>query len=826
MMKRMAFPIFAAGLAAALLAGQQTTPPATDVFVAPLSMADGQLTIGQPRNLTGRDGYDNQPAFSPDGRAIFYTSLRDRQTDIYRYDLDRGAAGRVTDTPEGEYSPTVMPAGRRLSVVRVEADSVQRLWSLALDGSDPQLVLPDVKPVGYHAWLDERTLVLFMLGTPPTLQLADVSTGRATVIAGGIGRSLHKVPGRRAASFVHKVADGEWWIKELDPDTREARPIVRTRPGREDYAWTPAGSILMADGSRLYEWRPGPEAAWREVIDLAPAGLTEITRLAVSPAGDRLALVAVPAGRRAPADREPVFDLIVSGGTVVDGSGAPGRSVDVGIRNGRIAAVGRLPRERAREVLDATGLVVAPGFIDVHTHADSLADHPAAGNFVRMGVTSIVAGNCGSSAVDVAEALERIARTGVSVNFATLIGHNSVRREVMGTSQRPPSASELAKLKALVWRAMTDGAVGLSTGLEYIPGAYASSMEITELARVAAQEGGLYASHMRNEGTELEKAVAETIAVGRRVGGRVQISHLKVDSPSRWGASAAALALIDEARREGLAVQADQYAYTAASSGLAIRFPAWALEGGQDGVAARLHDAETWARIKDEIVELLAARGLRDLSFAVVASYEPDPSLNGLSMREVAVRLRGSASADAQLEAAREMMLGGGASMVYHFMSEQDVERIMRHPWVGFASDAGVLQFGAGMPHPRGYGNAARVLGVYVRTRQVLQIEEAIRKMTSLPATHFRFADRGLVREGYAADLVLFDPARVSDPSDFGAPHRFAEGIPHVLVNGVAVVRDGEHTGARPGQLLRIQPAPGEGGSRSAPSGGAKPDRR
>ena len=496
------------------------------------------------------------------------------------------------------------------------------------------------------------------------------------------------------------------------------------------------------------------------------------------------------------------YDLVITGGQVIDGSGAQARRADVAVKDGRVALVGKVDRADARDVIDAAGLVVAPGFIDVHTHADNAANQPDAENFVRMGVTTIVAGNCGSSALHVGEALEKVRQAGLAVNFATLIGHNTVRSEVMGNEDRRPSLPELAKMKSLVWQAMTDGAVGLSTGLQYVPGIYAQAPEIIELARVAGNAGGVYASHMRNEGTALEEAVAETIRIGEAAGARVQISHLKVDSPSRWGASARALALIDAARARGTLVAADQYAYTAASSSLGIRFPDWAREGGQEQIAARLNDPAAWQKIKHEMRQLLAERGLQDLSFAVVASHRADPSLNGLSMKQVALKLKGSDTADAQFEAARDMMLAGGASMVYHFMSEDDIERIMKHPQVSFASDSSILTAGRGVPHPRGYGNNVRVLGEYVRTRKVIALPEAIRKMTSLPAQHFRFGSRGLIKEGFAADLVVFDPAAVSDKATFEQPHAYAAGIPHVIVNGVPVIRNNEHTRAKPGQAL------------------------
>ena len=497
------------------------------------------------------------------------------------------------------------------------------------------------------------------------------------------------------------------------------------------------------------------------------------------------------------------FDLVITNARIIDGTGAPARTGDVGIRDGKIARIGSIPAADARERLDGSGLVLAPGFIDVHTHADDVASRPEAANFIRMGVTSIVAGNCGSSARAIGDALEEIAKSAVAVNFATLIGHNTVRSAVMGSAQRDPTLPELQQMKALVFKGVAEGAVGFSTGLQYIPGTYSKPNEIIELAREAANQSGIYATHMRNEGTELEAAVAESIRVARTLDMALQISHLKVDSPSRWGASAAALKQIDDARASGLRVQADQYAYTAGSSSLSIRFPSWALEGGGEQVRERLRDPDTWARIKKEMIALYTERGFSDLSWAVVASYRPDPSLNGLSMKQVAEKIAGGGTADAQLEAAKTLMIGGGASMVYHFMGDEDIARIMKHPMVSFASDAGVLQPGAGVPHPRGYGNAVRVLGEYVRERKTISLEEAVRKMTSLPASHFGFAGRGVIKEGAAADLVLFDAAIVKDQATYAAPHAYPVGMPHVLVNGVFVVRDGKTTGARPGQILR-----------------------
>lgn len=501
------------------------------------------------------------------------------------------------------------------------------------------------------------------------------------------------------------------------------------------------------------------------------------------------------------------LDLVIVNGTVVDGTGRPGVRADVGVRQGRVVSVGRIPASALRGAttrIDAAGMVVAPGFIDVHTHADDIAEHPLAANFVQMGVTSIVAGNCGSSALDIGAALDEIRDRGAAVNYATLIGHNTVRAAVMGNADRLPTIEDLRRMKSLVFKAMADGAVGFSTGLQYIPGTYAKTNELVELARVSSNEGGLYATHMRNEGTALEDAIRESVRVADLSASRLEISHLKIDSPSRWGRTAAALSLIDDARARGIDVQADQYAYTAGSSSLSIRFPSWALEGDRAAVAARLNDAGTWARIKREMAALLEDRGFSDLSWATVATYRADPSVNGLTMKAVAERWLGNGTADAQLEAARRIQLAGGASMVYHFMSDADVAAIMRHPMVAIASDAGNITPGQGVPHPRGYGDNARVLGTYVREQHVITLEEAIRKMTSLPAAHFRFADRGVIRPGAFADLVVFDPATIADRATYPAPHASPAGIAAVIVNGVVTVKNGVHTNARAGQILSI----------------------
>ncbi len=316
------------------------------------------------------------------------------------------------------------------------------------------------------------------------------------------------------------------------------------------------------------------------------------------------------------------LDLIVRNGRVIDGTGAPARDADIAIRDGRIVSIGRIT-ETARTTIDARGLVVAPGFIDVHTHVDEIATQPAIPHFVRMGVTTVVAGNCGTSAADVAKAFTEIEAAKPALNYATLIGHNTVRRAAMGTANRQATPEELNVMEGLVEKAMRDGAVGFSTGLQYVPGTYAETAEIVALAKVAAARGGLYATHMRNEGTELEKAVAESINIAESAKLPLEISHLKVDAPSRWGSSATALAMMDAARARGVRVNADQYVYDAASSNLGIRFPSWALEGGQEKITERLQDEATWQKIRAEMRELIRERGLEDYTSPALPNTAP-----------------------------------------------------------------------------------------------------------------------------------------------------------------------------------------------------------
>ncbi|HKP71962.1 MAG TPA: D-aminoacylase, partial [Pyrinomonadaceae bacterium] len=512
-------------------------------------------------------------------------------------------------------------------------------------------------------------------------------------------------------------------------------------------------------------------------------------------------LAASPASRQSAS--EPVYDLLVTNGRVVDGTGNPWVRADVAVRDGRIARIGRINPAEARTVIDARNQIVAPGFIDVHTHVEGIYNQPDAENFVRMGVTSVVTGNCGSSATDIGAFLGRIKEQPLAVNLATLIAHGDVRRKVVGLDARQPTPEELQRMEAMVEQGMRDGAVGLSTGLIYVPGTYAKTDEVTALARVAARYGGLYATHMRNEGEGVQDAIRESIEIGERANLPVEISHFKISSKRLWGQTPATIGLVRAARGRGLQVTVDQYAYTASSTSLDSRLPSWLLEGGREAGKARLADKATHERAVGEMKDSLKRSGFKDFSYAMVASYEPNHAFDGKSIAEITKQARGKRDAASQIEQMLEMYAAGGAGMVYHGMSEPDVQNIMREPFTMIASDSGVRRLNEGVPHPRGYGNNARVLGRYVRELRLITLEDAIRKMTSLPAQTFRLRDRGLLREGFAADLVIFDDATVGDRATFDAPHQYPVGISHVVVNGQQVLADGRMTGARPGVALR-----------------------
>lgn len=495
------------------------------------------------------------------------------------------------------------------------------------------------------------------------------------------------------------------------------------------------------------------------------------------------------------------YDLVITNARVVDGTGNPWFRGAIAIKDGSIVRVGRFEHPCAT-VIDAKGQIVAPGFIDVHAHTENIYDFPEAENFIRMGVTTLVTGNCGGSVTNVGEFLGRIGEKPLAVNLSTLIGHNSVRSAVMGLDNRAPTAEEQARMNEMVAKAMQEGAVGLSTGLIYLPGTFAKTEEVVELAKAAARFGGTYASHIRDEGAEVVAAINEAINIGEQAGMPVEISHFKISSKALWGQSPTTIGLVEAARKRGVQVTVDQYAYPASSTSLDARMPSWAIAGGREEGKKRLADPETKKKIVKDMKDELKKRAFKDYSFAFVASYRPNPEFNGKNIAEITQMVRKSKKLDDQIEQIFEMYDNGGAQMVYQVMSEDDVKNIMRQPFTMIASDSGVRQFGSGVPHPRGYGNNARVLGRYVRELKIISLEDAVRKMTSLPAQTFGLRGRGLIREGYAADLVIFDENIVADKATFDSPHQYGVGFSTVLVNGV-VVFDGEKmTGRLPGNSL------------------------
>ncbi len=505
------------------------------------------------------------------------------------------------------------------------------------------------------------------------------------------------------------------------------------------------------------------------------------------------------------ASAQQTYDLLIRDARIVDGAGNPWIRGDVAVRDGKIAAMGRLPRAHAANVIDAAGDIVAPGFIDIHNHSRrSILDVPDSQNFVRQGVTTVVEGNDGSSPVPLEPFFEKVIAAKTTLNYASFIGHGSVRAEVVGNDDRTATPEEMSEMRRLVEQGMRQGAFGLSSGLFYVPGAFAPTEEVVELAQVAARHGGMYISHMRNEADGLLESVAETIRIGEEGGLPTQLTHHKAVGPPNWGKTAESLKMVDAARARGVDATIDQYPYTASHTGTAALFPKWAQAGGRPKLLERLDDAETRQRIKDEVAEIIRIdRGGGDPKNVQFSICDFDRELDGKTLAD-ATRDKGrEVTFESAAETAIEIQIAGGCRAVYHTMVEDDVARVMAHPATMIASDGGVTPFGEGVPHPRYYGTFPRVLGRYVRELKTLRLEDAVRKMTSLPAQRLGLFDRGLIRPGMVADLVIFNPETIVDKAEFGDSHHYAEGISEVIINGVVVIDQGKMTGERPGQILR-----------------------
>jgi N-acyl-D-amino-acid deacylase len=531
----------------------------------------------------------------------------------------------------------------------------------------------------------------------------------------------------------------------------------------------------------------------------------------------------------------PRFDIVIRGGTVYDGSGAAGRRADVGIRGDRIEAIGDLARSKAGTVIDAQGLAVAPGFVNMLSWATEslIADGRSQGD-IRQGVTTEIFGEGSSMGpltpemkarmraeqgdirfevewTTLAEYLAYLEKKGVAPNVASYIGAATVREYVVGQDDRAPTADDMERMRALVRREMEDGALGIGSSLIYAPGFYAKTEELIELCKAAAPYKGKYISHLRSEGDRLLEAVEELLRIGREAGVPAEIYHLKAAGESNWPKVDAVIARVEAARRGGQAVTADMYTYTAGATGFTACLPPSALDGGYEALFRRLADPAERSKLlaamkaaPDGWENLCRAAGSPDRLLLVEFKTEALKPLTGKTLAAVAA-MRGKDPDETILDLILEDRTRIG--VVFFLISEDNVRREIRLPWVSFGSDAASMApegvFLKSSTHPRAYGNFARLLGRYVRDEKLITLEEAIRRLAALPAANLGLTDRGVLRRGAFADVVVFDPATVADRATYDNPHQYAVGMRHVLVNGVPVLRDGEHTGATPGRALK-----------------------
>lgn len=510
-----------------------------------------------------------------------------------------------------------------------------------------------------------------------------------------------------------------------------------------------------------------------------------------------LALIFVAVATATPAQTPVDADLVLRGGTILDGSGAPGAVGDVAIKGERIVAVGKFQTGDVEKTIDCRGLIVAPGFIDLHTHSDQpiLAGATRANvNFLTQGCTTVVTGNCGGGHVHVKEFLDKVDAGGAGTNVAHLVPHGSVREAVFGKLRREPTADELSQMKQLVELGMREGAWGMSTGLIYVPGTYAKTAELIEVSRVVAQHGGIYASHIRGEGMDLLDSVREVIDIGDQAGLHVHVSHLKATGSAAWGSLRAAAELIEKARAKGIRVTADQYPYIASSTSLeATAIPAWAREGGREAMIARFDDKEKGPKLRAEIARKLDARDR-----VQIATYKHRRDWVGQSLTEIAASEHKSTA-----DVVEEIMRHGGAAVVNFGMHEDDVRYGMTLPWVATASDGSAKIPGGDLPHPRSFGTFTRKLALYSLGEKVVPLPLAVRSCTGLPADILGLSDRGYLRPDCFADVVVFDPLTLRDHATFDKPYEYSTGMRYVFVNGVPAIHAATPTGALAGKALR-----------------------
>jgi len=499
------------------------------------------------------------------------------------------------------------------------------------------------------------------------------------------------------------------------------------------------------------------------------------------------------------------FDLVIQNGFIIDGTGNPWFKADIGIQGGQIARIGSIDGKQAKKIIDAQGLIVSPGFIDIHTHCDrGIVRIPTVDNYIYQGVTSVIGGNCGGHPFPLKELFKKIEDKGIALNFGCLIGHNTIRREVMGMKMEAPSGEEMESMKSLIQQEMEAGALGFSTGLSYLPGAYSEKEELVELASVITDFGGIYATHLRDQGLLITEAIEEAIEIGETNNIPVQISHIKLADDAVWYELERITGPVENARKRGVEVTLDQYPYTATSSGFGSSFPSWAFEGGNKNFLKRLENEEDYAKIKSYIIKrrLISTKGINKPETIYIANSEKFPEYVGKNLQEILLSQGKKPTIENTADLIIEIQKNGGASGVFFQMNEKDVEDLMCLPYNMHASDGAVQAKGDGVPHPRNYGTFPRVISHYVRKQGVISLEEAIRKMTSLPAQTFRLRERGMIQEGFYADITIFDKDKFEDRATFSAPHQYSQGLHYVIVNGELVVENGEHTGKFPGMIL------------------------
>ena len=504
------------------------------------------------------------------------------------------------------------------------------------------------------------------------------------------------------------------------------------------------------------------------------------------------------------------YDVLITNGTVIDGTGAPRRLADLAIagdRVARITAPGQIPQSAARTVIDARGLIVAPGFIDLHAHVNEIGAHPRPENFLRQGITTTLAS---LHSQPMPWPLDRyIAELHIALNVGFFAGHNWIRRRVLGMDNRAPTAAELAHMQALVDSAMQQGAMGLASGLEYVPGAYSSTGELVAMAKVASRYGGLYITHMRDEGAGVQASVQEVLRIARDAHIPAQINHLKAAGASQFGLVPPLLSTLDSARRTGLDVAADAYPYTAFSTISDVLFPAWALAGDTVAYHARIADPAQVERLVREMRVIFPQQAGDGPSSIVFRELASAPTWAGRSLADYAVAHGAPPTIEGVLPLLIELQGTGGFIAVFHAMDAADVDVLMRSDRVALDSDGDLVTFGVGVPHPRSYGAFPRLLGTWVRERQQLTLEAAIRKITSLPAARAKLTDRGTLAVGRYADVVIFDANTIGDEATYAAPHQYARGVRELLVNGIPVMHLGVLTDALPGHAVMRAGTPG-----------------